>query len=774
MNLRKYTLTLITIGLGLLSALAQSGEIRGFVYDKTTAEPLAFTTVYIQGTQNVAITDLTGFFTLSKIKPGNYVLLATSLGYDTSSFSFTITDKKIINHSFYLQKASVQLKEVNISAEKQKQQTQIEISKITITQRDLKLIPTVGGEPDLIQYLQVLPGVVFSGDQGGQLYIRGGPPIQNKMLMDGMVIYNPFHSIGLFSVYDADIIRSADVYAGGFNTQYGGRISAVVDVQTREGNKVKTSGKVSANPFTAKLLLEGPLKKYVEGEGTSSYIFSYKNSYLDQSSKIFYSYADTNGLPYNFSDLYGKMSFVSPNGSKTNLFGFNFTDNVKFATTNYGWKAFGLGANFSIIPEGSSTLINAVVAYSKYGMQQKEFLELDPRKSDISGFNASLNFTYYIGKDDMKYGVELEGFKTIFSLPSNSGLNPVSVTENTTQISSYLKYKKTAGRFLIEPGIRFSYYASLGNTALEPRIGMKWNASSTVRIKAAAGMYSQNLVAAVSDRDVVNLFYGFLSTPDNVPNTFDGKAVKNKLQWSRQTVIGAEVEIGKHGLMNIEGFWKYYPQLVNTNRDKFYDDIPANADKPAYQRTDYIIETGNAYGGDISYRWEHKNLYLWTVYSLTFVDRQYEKQENGATVMKTYFPSFDRRHNVNIVTSYTFGKDKRYTANLRWNLASGFPFTRTQGYYPQIGMGGVSDDYTNQNGNLGIYYDDINKGRLPYYHRLDASIEKRINVKKGKLAVIASATNVYNRDNIFYFERVTNRRINQLPIMPSLGINYSF
>lgn len=142
--------------------------------------------------------------------------------------------------------------------------------------------------------------------------------------------------------------------------------------------------------------------------------------------------------------------------------------------------------------------------------------------------------------------------------------------------------------------------------------------------------------------------------------------------------------------------------------------------------------------------------------------------------MKTYFPSFDRRHNVNIVTSYTFGKDKRYTANLRWNLASGFPFTRTQGYYPQIGMGGVSDDYTNQNGTLGIYYDDINKGRLPYYHRLDASIEKRINVKKGKLAVIASATNVYNRDNIFYFERVTNRRINQLPIMPSLGINYSF
>lgn len=767
MNLKKYTLTILLAIFTLLETLAQSGEIRGFVYDKTSAEPLAFTTVYIQGTQNVAITDLTGFFTLTKIKPGNYTLLATSLGYDTASYSFSITDKKIVNHSFYLQKSSVQLKEVNVSAEKQKQQTQIEISKVTITQRDLKLIPTVGGEPDLIQYLQVLPGVVFSGDQGGQLYIRGGPPIQNKMLLDGMVIYNPFHSIGLFSVYDADIIRSADVYAGGFNTQYGGRISAVVDVQTREGNKVKTGGKVSANPFTSKVLLEGPLKKYVEGEGTASYILSYKNSYLDQSSKLFYTHADSNGLPYRFSDFYGKISFVSPNGSKTNLFGFNFTDNTRFATTTYGWKAFGMGANFSIIPEGSSTLINAVVAYSRYGMEQTEVVEAipQPRTSDISGFNASLNFTYFIGKDDMKYGIELEGFKTDFATLSNGG-RAVNQLENTTQIAAYFKYKKTIRRFLIEPGIRFNYYASLGNTALEPRIGVKWNASSTVRIKAAAGLYSQNLIAAVSDRDVVNLFYGFLSAPDNLPNSFKGNPIENKLQWSRQTVIGAEIEVGKNGLINVEGFWKYYPQLVNINRDKIYDDIPANQDKPAYLRTDYIVETGNAYGGDISYRWEYKNFYLWTVYSLTFVDRTDE--------LRTYFPSFDRRHNANIVTSYTFGKDKRYTANLRWNLASGFPFTRTQGYYPQIGIGGVSDDYTNQNGNLGIFYDDINKGRLPYYHRLDASIEKRINVKKGKLSVIASATNVYNRDNIFYFERVTNRRINQLPIMPSLGINYTF
>ena len=101
----------------------------------------------------------------------------------------------------------------------------------------MRQIPTVGGQADLAQYLQVLPGVIFTGDQGGQLYIRGGSPIQNKVLLDGMIVYNPFHSIGLFSVFDTDLMRNADVYTGGFNADFGGRISSVMDITTRDGNK---------------------------------------------------------------------------------------------------------------------------------------------------------------------------------------------------------------------------------------------------------------------------------------------------------------------------------------------------------------------------------------------------------------------------------------------------------------------------------------------------------------------------------------------------------
>src|SRR5690606_17209792 len=168
------------------------------------------------------------------------------------------------------------------------------------------------GEPDLAQYLQILPGVVFTGDQGGQLYIRGGLPVQNKVLLDGLVVYNPFHSIGLFSVFDNDIMKSADVYSAGFNAEYGGRTSSIMDVSTRDGNKVHAGGKVSASTFGAKAMVEGPLIKLREDRGTSaSYILSAKHSYLPQTSQVLYPYAKAGGLPFYYTDIYGKASINS-------------------------------------------------------------------------------------------------------------------------------------------------------------------------------------------------------------------------------------------------------------------------------------------------------------------------------------------------------------------------------------------------------------------------------------------------------------------------------
>jgi len=368
------TVVLLMVIFCISSASAQNANIRGFVYESESGEPVIFNSVILKGTTFGAQTDVNGYFSITKLPAGSYTMLITMLGHDTVKENITVKDNEISTKKFFLKKSSVKLKEFEISAEKKEQRTEVRTSVTKITPQDIKKIPSVGGEPDIAQYLQVLPGVVFTGDQGGQLYIRGGAPVQNKVLLDGMIIYNPFHSIGLFSVFDADYIRNADVYTGGFGAQYGGRISSIMDITTRDGNKKRISGKVGATTFGSKILLEGPIKKAKEeGGGSSSFLLSYKNSFLEQSSKLIYNYVDTAGLPFNFNDFYGKVSLNSANGSKINLFGFNFGDRVNYkATSNLKWTSSGIGSNFVVIPSGSSVLIKGNFAYSNYGISMTE------------------------------------------------------------------------------------------------------------------------------------------------------------------------------------------------------------------------------------------------------------------------------------------------------------------------------------------------------------------------------------------------------------------
>lgn len=204
MFLRKYHISVVfTLVLTLLSSaatFAQYGTIRGFVYEKATGEPVIFTNVVLRGTVIGATTDVNGYYYISKIVPGTYTLEVTYIGFDPISIPVTINANEILNKKLYITKKSKDLGAVEISAEKEEMKKDVRISVTKITPKEIKQIPSVGGDADLAQYLQVLPGAVFTGDQGGQLYIRGGAPIQNKVLMDGMIIYNPFHSIGFFSV----------------------------------------------------------------------------------------------------------------------------------------------------------------------------------------------------------------------------------------------------------------------------------------------------------------------------------------------------------------------------------------------------------------------------------------------------------------------------------------------------------------------------------------------------------------------------------------------
>lgn len=761
----------------------QTATLRGFVYDKGNGEPVPSVNIQLKGTKIHVMTDVNGFYSISGLQPGAYNLVASFIGFDTVRITVNLKAGEIINKKIMLTESVTMLGDAEITASKEQKTKEVNISIIPVTVEDINRVPSVGGEPDIAQYLQILPGVNFTGDQGGQLYIRGGTPVQNKVILDGMTVYNPFHSIGLFSVFDADIIRSADVYTGGFNAKFGGRISSIMDITTRDGNKKRFAGKVSASPFIGKALIEGPWKKLSDEGSSSSYLLSLKSSYLDRSSKLFYSYIDKEGLPYNFLDIYGKTSFNSANGSKLNMYGFTFNDHVKYQhITDIRWGALGGGTNFVLIPNNSPLLIEGAVAYSDYAISMTEADSL-PRSSKIKGFNMGTDFSYFRGNNEIKYGVEINYFTTDFDY-YNSVRRHIEQKENTTELAGFVKGKVITRnkKFIMEPSLRLHYYAALRDFSPEPRLGFKFNVTDKFRTKFAGGFYSQNLLSATSDRDVVNLFYGFLSGSDNLQDEFvneNGETVpvRHHLQKAWHAIGGFEVDLHKRLDLNVEFYWKQFTQLTNINRSKLFDDDEQHADIIDALKKDFIIETGNAKGIDFLLKYDYKRLYIWAVYSLGFVDRW-----DGII---HYTPHFDRRHNVNLVVAYQWGKDRDWEVDARWNYGSGFPFTQTAGFYENLVFSnGINTNYTNtnydpanpqSNSQLGILYGDLNAARLPYYHRLDVAIKKKFVISENStIEASAGATNCYNRENIFYFDRIHFTRVNQLPILPSISMNWSF
>jgi hypothetical protein len=757
---------------------AQTANVRGFVYTKDNGEPALFTNVYLKGTTFGNATDINGFFNITKIKPGTYTLVASYLGYDSIFETVTLTANQIVSKKIYLNKSTIQLTEVIATGEQQakKENTQVSVSRIDPV--EIKKLPSVG-QPDLAQYLQVIPGVTFTGDQGGQLYIRGGSPVQNKVLLDGMIIYNPFHSIGLFSVFDTDIIKNADVYTAGFGAEYGGRTSSVMDITTRDGNKKRLSSKVAVSTFGAKAMIEGPLVKLKENGNTSlSFVVSGKTSYLPTTSKYIYQYANgPNGLPFSYNDLYGKISLNSTNGSKLSLFGFDFNDKVVYPNiASFNWNSIGGGANFVLIPSGNNTLIEGNFAYSQYLIN--ETTSATPaNSSSIGGFNGGFKFTNFLGRNQVIYGFELLGYHNNFDY--HAGYNNIEVTQQgtSTEIAGYVKAKFVSKnrKLVIEPSFRLHEYASLGQISPEPRLSGKYNISNRIRFKFASGIYSQNLVSAQSDQDVVNLFYGFLFSPDNIQSYYtktatskDSTPVGSKIQRANHLVAGFEFDLFKNIAVNIEAYQKTFTFLTNSNRYKLFNSDPQHIGYyPDSEVQDFIVETGFSRGFDVTLKYEKNRFYLWTVYSYS-----YNRRWDG---IQEYFPIFDRRNNINIVASYNLDKKKHWEASVRWNFGSGFPFTPTQGYYQQLNLTNYTSSYTAQNGQLGYVSGNLMSQRLPTYHRLDISVRYKYTIKDRMLLEInAGCTNVYDRANIFYFDRITYQRVNQLPIMPNLNIGFTF
>lgn len=379
----------------------------------------------------------------------------------------------------------------------------------------------------------------------------------------------------------------------------------------------------------------------------------------------------------------------------------------------------------------------------------------------MDGFNFNLGFNYYLGKNLLNVGIEAVGYNTNYLYHTRFG-SEVKIDDHTTDLSVYAKFRyNLRNKLLIEPSFRLQYYYSLGEASPEPRLAIKYNILKNLRLKLAGGLYSQNLIAVNSDQDVVTLFSGFLSSP--VTNSLlpdymlnGGDTMKGRLQKAQHIILGLEYDPIPQISINVEGYFKNFSQLISVNRYKMFDTDP-----------EFIWEKGKAYGGDVTLKYEDKGFYVWFVYSLGWV-----KRTDGVV---EYAPHFDRRHNVNLLASYSFGKRKSWQIDARWNFGTGFPFTQTQAYYPHYNASNINDDYVAANEDVYFLLADLNQSRLPNYHRLDLGAKKKFFIgERNTIELSISFSNIYNYKNVFYVNRTTNDIIYQLPFLYYFGLTWRF
>jgi hypothetical protein len=289
-----------------------------------------------------------------------------------------------------------------------------------------------------------------------------------------------------------------------------------------------------------------------------------------------------------------------------------------------------------------------------------------------------------------------------------------------------------------------------------------------LNLNFASGLYSQNLVSTTTPDDVVSLFQGYYVSPFWIQNTYKGKYIDDKISLAWHAVLGVSYYGPKNLKLSIEGYVKDYYRMINYNRYKLYDLVMGNNPYPDYLIEYFIIEKGWAYGVDFLADWSTGSWNLYMAYSLGYVTRQDEFMQ--------YVPNFDRRHNMNLVAGYKVGHKKEWELKARWNLGSGFPFTQSFGMYEGLvnGFGRFTMDPATS-GTFGTWYGPLNGGRLPWYHRLDISLQKTWKLgKRQTLELNVSVMNLYNRQNVFYVDRITMKRIDQLPILPTLGLSWRF
>lgn len=736
------TLRVIIVLVSVVSccAVAQGVDIRGVVADSASGEKIPFASVQIIGTSKGAASNINGFYLIPSIPPGRYEIVANSIGYEREQKTIRVVLGESITINFRLRPKPVEFSEVVVTERAKRELTEINTSIHVMEQRDIQAVP-VAVQEDIFRAIQILPGVVSTSDVNSHFYVRGGAGDQNLILLDGMKIYNPFHAFGIFSVFDSDVIKSTEVYTGAFPPGYGGRLSSVVNMTTRDGNSSSFAGRANINFVSSKLQLEGPFF------GGSRFIASGRKSLFSGTFTRFLK----KDVPLSFYDGLVKISSEGENNAQYGVEGFFSGDELHSPNPDepdYHWQNQAVGFSASGLIQ-DRLYVNAVGFGNSFSADRdpKESKIITPSDTKVTEVGVRANATLYTNSHDLYFfGFEFNFPRLEYNLVNTAGISRHLVS-SFVDTWAWIRYQAKFDRVQVDGGIHADvgslFQRSSSLELLQPRVNLSYLLDPDWKAKLSYGRFNQNVITVNNEDDVISIFDAWIQVPNELQS-----------EQADHYVLGVEGNVLRELSVSTQVYYKNYRSLVTYNRDKVDSRDP-----------DYVNGTGQAYGVETLVR-----------YGIPFVD-VYAAYTLGWTTVSsnnvTYYPRYDRRHTLNILT--VFRPFERFELTFRWELGSGFPFTQSIGYYDRLLLGGIFDgSFVGETGKPYSILGGKNEARLPTYHRLDASATYRFALGPIKGRAGISIINVYDHRNIFYFDRKTGQRVDMLPFFPSATLNIEY
>lgn len=765
--------------------------ISGYLKDSASGEALIGATIRLdEGTTGVA-TDINGFYSL-KVSPGTHTLTVSYLGYATKTLTVDVTGN-ITLHISLSQTGFVAKEAIVLGDRTNRNVTSTEMSKVEITGAQIKSLPVVFGEPDVLKAITLLPGIKSGGEGGGGFYVRGGGPDQNLILMDDAVIYNPSHLLGFLSVFNTDAVRNMEVIKGGMPANYGGRLSSILSVNLMEGdmNRYRVNGGVGL--IASRLMVEGPLKK-----GKSAFMVAGRRTYIDALAAPFLS-SELKGNGYYFYDFNLKFHYNFSDKDRIVFSGYFGRDIFSFKSPNNQEVRFGAGwgnsfANIRWNHTFSKRLyVNTMLIYNRYDLgSQFDFAG--------NGFNVSSGLRDWTVKHEYYYtpnkrhSIRFGGqyiYHTFVPGIASGQIDTIKIDEKLNEQYAHeaalyaLDEFRIGSRIVINAGLRGVLFTQVGpftekifneegievGTAqsykkgeaivsyprLEPRLAATFIINESSSVKASFTQAYQFLHLATTSGA---MFPADLWVPSSQ---------KVKPQLAYQYALGF--------------FKNFYDNMFETSVETYYKPMYNQIEfKPGAQlffnqnlENEMIFGRGEAYGVEFYLKKRFGKLSGWAGYTWSRALRQFDELNQG----KPFFFRYDRTHDMSLVASYEF--NDKWTGTLVFVYGTGNAATLPTGRFPyRIGY-----DLTRNQPRLTFIdvYDKINDYRLPAYHRLDVSFTYIARkTEKFESSWNFSIYNLYNRANPYFIYfvpdldqgKVRAYMVYLFPILPSVAWNFKF